>query len=62
VERPLEEHFCELAGERVRSAVHTYSALTLARHVFLSTRLSERRALTEPLLAVCEERVGSLGI
>jgi len=57
VEHALEERFCELAGERVRPAVRGYATLTLARHVYLSTALQERRALTAPLLAVCEERV-----
>ena len=56
-EEVLEERFCELAGEGVRSAVRGYATLTLARHVYLSTLLPERRVLTAPLLALCEERL-----
>lgn len=59
VEGELEDRFCELAGEEVRSAVRTYATLTLARHVYLSTLLPERRSLTAPLLALCEERLSA---
>jgi len=60
VEHALEDRFCELAGEHARPAVRAYAALTLARHIYLSTVLPERRPLREPLLAVCEDRVASL--
>lgn len=58
-EGELEERFCELAGEGmgVRSAVRAYATLTLARHIYLSTLRPERRSLTAPLLALCEERL-----
>jgi Ser/Thr protein kinase RdoA (MazF antagonist) len=55
VEEALEERFCELAGERVRASVRAYAALTLARHVYLSTVLENRRHLTEQLLDRSEE-------
>jgi phosphotransferase family enzyme len=58
VERALEERFVELSGEAVRPAVRSYAVLTLARHVYLSTRIPERRAWTEPLLGLCEVRLG----
>jgi Ser/Thr protein kinase RdoA (MazF antagonist) len=60
VEAALEERFLELSGGHRRPAVRAYAALTLARHVFLSTQFSERRSHTEALLALCEERVGGL--
>jgi len=60
VEHALEERFCELAGEQVRTVVRAYAGLTLARHVYLSTVLDDRQALTERLLALCEERVALL--
>lgn len=60
-EGELEERFCELAGERVRSAVRAYATLTLARHVYLSTIIPERRFLTTPLLELCEERLPTPG-
>ncbi len=60
VEHALEERFCELAGAELRPAVRAYAALTLARHVYLSAMFAERRGLTEPLLALCEERLATL--
>lgn len=53
----LEERFVELAGESVRDSVHAYTSLTLARHIFLSTRFPDRAHLTEELLKLCEQRL-----
>ena len=58
VERAMEERFVEIAGEVVRASVRAYARLTLARHVYLSTRFAERRAMTEALLELCEARLG----
>lgn len=55
VERALEDRFAELAGEPVRPRVRAYAALTLVRHVSLSTLFPERRAFTERLLECAEE-------
>jgi aminoglycoside phosphotransferase (APT) family kinase protein len=57
-EEALEERFVELSGEGTRPAVRAYAALTLARHVYLSTRLPDRRPWTASLLELCEERLG----
>ena len=57
VERTLEDRFAELAGEGVRKSVCVYTTLTLARHIFLSTRLPGRAHLTESLLELCERRL-----
>jgi Ser/Thr protein kinase RdoA (MazF antagonist) len=59
VERALEERFLELSGAAMRQPVRSYRILTLARHIYLSTRFSERRAYTEPLLDLVEERLGA---
>lgn len=56
--RALEEAYVACAGEAVRERVRVYAGLTLARHVQLSTLFAERRAFTEPLLALCEQRLG----
>jgi hypothetical protein len=56
VERALEEEFVRLTGESVRPAVHLYRDLTLARHIYLSTKFPERKHLTERLLEICESR------
>lgn len=58
-EAALEERFVELAGEASRPAVRAYAALTLARHVFLSTRFPERRAFTAALLELSEARLSA---
>jgi aminoglycoside phosphotransferase (APT) family kinase protein len=58
VEAAFADRFVELTGEACRPAVRTYALLTLARHVGLSTRFPDRRAYTEHLLDLCEERVG----
>ena len=57
VERALEDRFVELSGEPVLASVRAYTALTLARHIFLSTRIPERAPLTRRLLELCEERI-----
>jgi hypothetical protein len=59
-EEALEDRFVELAGEAVRASVRSYAALTLARHVYLSTLFPERRRFTNDLLTLSEERVSAL--
>jgi hypothetical protein len=61
VERALEERFVELAGERLRARVRCYAALTLVRHIYLSTLFEDRRPLTGLLLELGEHRLGILG-
>lgn len=56
-EEALEERWLELAGAEHRAAVRAYATLSLARHIHISTLFAERRAFTEPLLALCERRV-----
>lgn len=55
IENALVNRFLELAGAQHRGAIQAYHLLTLARHIYLSTQFEERRALTEPLLSLCEE-------
>ena len=59
IESALEGEFVRLAGEKVRPSLHLYRDLTLARHIFLSTKFPERHHLTEPLLTLCEARFQS---
>jgi hypothetical protein len=61
-ESALRERFIELSGESCRGAVEAYATLTLARHIYLSTRFEERRALTETLLELCEQRIAGAGV
>ena len=64
VEKSLEDSFIELAGEaglpvsKIRTSVQVYTLLTLARHIYLSTRFPERQAFTEDLIGLCEIRLG----
>lgn len=60
VERALEARFVSLAGERARWAVRVYAALTIARHVYLSTRFPDRARLTAALLGLAEARLNGL--
>lgn len=53
--RELEESFGRLAGPDVQRRVPVWAALTVARHVYLSTRFAERRHLTAPLLELAEQ-------
>lgn len=56
------ERYAVLAGARNLQAADVYTELTLARHVYLSTVLPDRRHTTEPLLDLCESRIrGRLG-
>lgn len=57
VEQSLEDNFARLVGDEARPAVRTYATLTLARHISLSRRFSERRAVTPALIGLLEERL-----
>jgi aminoglycoside phosphotransferase (APT) family kinase protein len=61
-EQTLEDRFVELCGAHpsdAHAAVQAYTTLTLARHVYLSTRFTDRRDFTGDLLDLCEERLKS---
>ncbi len=53
----MENAYVELTGEEFRSRVQVYKMLTLARHIFISTLFSERKAFTEGLLELCEKNL-----
>ncbi len=44
-----------------KDVIHTYDLLTLARHIWISTRISERNHITEAVLAECEKRLETAG-
>ena len=58
-EQAIEDRFVDLAGARMLHGVRAYAALTVARHVYLSTVLPGRGHLTEALLDLAEERVAT---
>ncbi len=59
-EQAIEERFIELQGAHCRRALRAYTILTLVRHIYLSTRLPGNH-VTEPLLVLCEKRLGAAG-
>ncbi len=59
-ERAMEESYVARAGGTVRSRVRALTALSLARHVWISTLFEDRRPFTERILALCEERLQAL--
>jgi aminoglycoside phosphotransferase (APT) family kinase protein len=59
-ERALEDRYVEHSGERTRHAIRVYAALSLARHIFLSTQFPERRGLTGALIELAEQRLARL--
>lgn len=57
-EMALEARYLALADARVDSAaVRGYKTLTLARHIHISTLFADRRAFTQDLLELCEQRL-----
>lgn len=60
-EAALEENFVKLSGEATRAAIHSYTTLTLVRHIYISTQIAERRPFTEELLELCEQRLDIVG-
>lgn len=56
-ERAFLEGFRLAGGEATPGNVEIYKTLSLARHVFLSTTFEDRRAFTEGLLKLCEDRL-----
>lgn len=58
VSRAMEERFVELSGEAHRVAIRAYEMLTLARQVYVSARIPDRRPFTGGVLTLCEERLG----
>ncbi len=57
-EQAMEDRFVELSGEAVRASVRAYTTLTLVRHIYLSAQFPERAGWTEPMVELCEERLG----
>ena len=56
-EEALQERFLELSGVHHRPAIRAYALLTLVRHIWISTRLPERRPFTECVLELCRQRL-----
>jgi hypothetical protein len=57
-EHALAERFIELSGEQHRPAIRAYTTLTLVRHIYLSTQFTDRQPFTDPLMKLCEKRLG----
>lgn len=55
--RALRDRYLALSGQPCAQAIETYTTLTLARHIELSTRFPDRRFTTMCLLELCEKRL-----
>ena len=55
------ERYLELAGSGYSAAANLYTDLTLARHIYLSTRFRDRRAYTCQIAELTESRSGCEG-
>jgi hypothetical protein len=56
-ETALIEAFCQMNGAVSWDAIAIYKTLTLVRHIYISTLHPTRRAITAPLLTLCETRL-----
>ena len=57
--RAMTERFLELTGDVTHAkAIAGYATLTLARHLYISSRITKRRRTTERLVDLCEQRLG----
>ena len=56
-QQQIEEHFASRYGRSGLIAIRTYTTLTLARHISISTQFSSRRPFTDAILELCEERL-----
>lgn len=59
-ETALKERFMQLSGHELQTAIESYITLTLVRHIYISTQFPERRAFTEALLNLCEQRLAAI--
>lgn len=58
-QQAFETRFLELSPETSAESISAYTTLTLARHVYISTKFAARRPHTETLLKLCERRLGA---
>ncbi|PSB05116.1 phosphotransferase family protein [Merismopedia glauca] len=56
-ESAMTERFVEFHGAGMRLAIESYTTLTLVRHIYISTQISDRRPFTKALLELCEQRL-----
>jgi aminoglycoside phosphotransferase (APT) family kinase protein len=59
-QRKMIDRYLEMAGEEPRPRIHIHSFLTLARHVYISTRFADRTPFVERILSLCEERMAEI--
>lgn len=56
-QQAFEDRYTELSGGVFRESIAIFTTLSLARHISLSTRFSNRRTTTEALVDLCENRL-----
>ena len=55
------ETYLDRCGEPMMDRIETYTRISLARHIWISTQIPSRRHLTESILTACEELLASRG-
>ncbi|AFZ34479.1 aminoglycoside phosphotransferase [Stanieria cyanosphaera PCC 7437] len=56
-EAAMAERFIQFHGEAIRLGIQSYTTLTLVRHIYISTQISDRSSFTEAILELCEQRL-----
>ncbi|GAB4240710.1 MAG: hypothetical protein Kow0049_28770 [Stanieria sp.] len=56
-ETAMTERFIQFHGEGIRRAIQSYTTLTLVRHIYIGTQISDRRSFTTTILELCEQRL-----
>lgn len=56
-EAAMIECFVQYYGKAIQAVIQTYATLTLVRHIYISTQISERRLFTAAILELCEQRL-----
>ncbi|BAU63654.1 hypothetical protein STA3757_10200 [Stanieria sp. NIES-3757] len=56
-EAAMTERFIQFHGEGIRLTIQSYAMLTLVRHIYISTQISNRSSYTEAILELCEQRL-----
>ncbi len=58
--RTLVERFARLFGDGYGQSVEAFTTLSLARHIYLSTRFEDRKSSTLAILSLCEQRLAAV--
>ncbi|GMT41708.1 MAG: hypothetical protein IEMM0002_0119 [bacterium] len=60
IQNAISEEFLRLSGFNLTKNIETYTTLTIARHIYISTLFDDRRNHTEVIIDTCEKRLDVL--